>query len=128
MALLRTAGGAPLDTGPPRALSPSQVAKIDAMIDETEEARLTLADLAAVLDMPQHLFTRAFKAATGASPYQHALNRRIDRVRQILATSDAPLADIALATGFSSQSHLSSAFKKRTGESPRAFRVRAKSG
>ena len=52
-------------------------------------------DLAAALDMPPHLFARAFKATTGVSPYQHALNRRIDRVRDILAEGDAPLAEIA---------------------------------
>ncbi|MEL7463607.1 MAG: helix-turn-helix transcriptional regulator [Pseudomonadota bacterium] len=124
MALLRCAGEIAVDAAPPRALSAAQLARIDAVVDEVEETRLTLADLAAVIDMPPHLFTRAFKAATGASPYHYALNRRIDRARALLTSSDAPLAEIALATGFSSQSHLSTAFKKRTGESPRAFRSR----
>ncbi|MEL6792518.1 MAG: helix-turn-helix domain-containing protein [Pseudomonadota bacterium] len=50
----------------------------------------------------------------------------MDRARDMLIASDAPLAEIAFATGFSSQSHLSTAFKKRTGESPRAFRLRAR--
>lgn len=128
MALLRSAGETPLDAAPPRALSAAQIERVNEVIDASEEARLTLAELAAALDMPQHVFARAFKIATGASPYQHALNRRIDRVRDMLVASDAPLAEIALATGFSSQSHLSTAFKKRTGVSPRAFRLRAREG
>lgn len=49
---------------------------------------------------------------------------RIEEARRRMRDTDAPLSAIALDAGFSSQQHLSTAFKKATGEQPSAWRKR----
>jgi transcriptional regulator GlxA family with amidase domain len=51
--------------------------------------------------------------------------RRRERVRaasSLLLHSSAPLSRIALACGFSDQSHLTNVFREATGVSPRCYR------
>jgi AraC family transcriptional regulator len=51
---------------------------------------------------------------------------RIDRAAEQLVWGDLPLAEIAIAAGFSDQSHFSNVFRRRTGISPSAFRREAR--
>jgi AraC family transcriptional regulator len=70
---------------------------------------------------PAHLarmFRRHFHCTAGE--YQRGV--RLDRARQLLATSDTPLVQIALALGYADQSHFTAAFKRHTGVTPGAFR------
>jgi AraC family transcriptional regulator len=63
-----------------------------------------------------------FRQTTGESPHQFVLGRRIELAQQLLTETDASLAQVALQSGFASQSHLSSVFKRRLGLTPRAYR------
>ncbi|SNT42976.1 helix-turn-helix domain-containing protein, partial [Jannaschia aquimarina] len=45
--------------------------------------------------MPERRFVEALKAARGATPHQYVLARRIGRARDLLGSSDLPLAEIA---------------------------------
>jgi AraC-like DNA-binding protein len=65
------------------------------------------------------------RQATGTTPYRYILNARIERAKIILATRTLSIAQVALAVGFSSQSHFSAAFRKHTGMSPRRFERKA---
>ena len=47
---------------------------------------------------------------------------------RILAQSDTPLAEIALAVGYSDQSHFATAFKRQTGFTPSQFRKMLRNG
>lgn len=78
--------------------------------------------LAQLLDMNPYAFIRAFKNRTGLPPHRYVSELRIDAVKQRLAHSDDSLADIAYATGFSSQSHMTNAFGRHTGVAPGAYR------
>lgn len=79
---------------------------------------LRLADLAAIACLSAHHFSRAFKASTGRPPSVFILERRIDRAKQLLRTTREPLSSIALACGFSSQSHMTTAFRKMLNATP----------
>jgi hypothetical protein len=53
-------------------------------------------------------------------------NRQVNpllRAQELLASTELPLIDIALATGFADQSHFSRRFHQMTGVPPRAFRL-----
>jgi len=67
-------------------------------------------------------FARAFKQSEGVTPHSYVLERRIERAQKLLAGTDIPLSRIALATGFSDQSHLARHFRARVGIAPSAFR------
>jgi AraC family transcriptional regulator len=86
---------------------------------------LTLETLAREAGMSTHHFLRAFTKYFGTPPHQYLLQRRIERAKELLRGADQSLADIAIETGFSSQSHLSSAFKRCVGVSPGLYRLNA---
>ncbi len=93
---------------------------IEARLDE----RIVLAELAAIAGVTVHCLLTAFRDSFGTSPAQYILDQRIERACRLLASPHHGIADIALATGFSSHSHFTAAFRQRTGLTPQQFRSR----
>jgi len=83
----------------------------------------TVADLAAVACMSSAHFARSFKATTGQCPHEFVTRIRLALAKQMLADPHLPISDIALSTGFSSQSNFSRAFRGATGMTPRDYRA-----
>jgi AraC family transcriptional regulator len=83
---------------------------------------LTLGAIAASAGVhPAHL-ARAFRRYYGCTLSGHVSKLRVEFACHHLTTSDTPLAAIALAAGFSDQSHFSNTFKRHTGVTPADFR------
>lgn len=82
--------------------------------------------LAADLGFAYSYFRRAFKERIGLSPHDYRLRLRLDRARRLLGTTNHTLEVIAESLGFSSAYHLSGAFKKVYGLSPRLWRQRSR--
>lgn len=89
---------------------------------------LRLEALAAFARMTPHEFLIAFRAAFGATPAQYIIDQRLRRARWLLLNSRASVAEIALETGFSSQAHLTTAFRQRLETTPQRFRNDAGNG
>jgi AraC family transcriptional regulator len=70
---------------------------------------------------PVHL-TRTFRRYFNCSIGERLRDLRIQCACRELATSNRPLAEIAIAAGFCDQSHLSRAIRRRTGLTPSALR------
>jgi AraC family transcriptional regulator len=86
----------------------------------TEDLTLeTIAHAAGV--HPAHL-CRAFRQHFRRTLGDYMRDLRIERARQYLANTDTPLSEIALAVGYSDQSHFATAFKRQTGITPSHFR------
>jgi AraC family transcriptional regulator len=83
-----------------------------------------LEEMAAQAGVTPGHFCRVFKKATGVSPHQYVMRARLDRAQQMLEQSDTPMATIAEALGFTSQSHFTRAFRQFAGETPTDFRKR----
>lgn len=83
----------------------------------------TLESVAKALGVSHRTLQRRLQDA-GTSFASELLRARLDEARRRMRDSDEPLASIALAVGFSSQQHLSTAFKKATGEQPSGWRKR----
>lgn len=90
---------------------------IDASLDRT----ITLQELAILAGLSEFHLQRMFRVSCGVSPHVFVLYRRIDRARRMLAGNE-PIAQIATACGFSSQSHMTRMFKTVTGTTPSAYR------
>jgi AraC family transcriptional regulator len=90
---------------------------IDASLDRT----ITLQDLAVLAGLSEFHLQRMFRVSCGVSPHVFVLYRRIERARHMLAGNE-PIAQIATACGFSSQSHMTRMFKTVTGTTPSAYR------
>jgi AraC family transcriptional regulator len=85
---------------------------------------LSLQALAAEAGVSRVHFVRQFKRLTGLAPHQYVLRRRVERAAALLTNRDACLKALALEVGFSSQSHLTAAFRRVYGTSPGAYRDR----
>lgn len=105
--LQRTHGRARRERG---MLTAAQLRRVDDLIAEATAGGPTLAALAAAAGYSRAHFVRLFSRTTGTSPHRYVLLRRLEQARQLIVTSTLPLAEVASATGFSSQSHLNSAF------------------
>lgn len=110
---------------PPRQrdMSPERLAKLQEKIEAELDTPLALDQLAAVVGFERFHFARAFKAATGQSPHQYILDRRVARARQLLEGKEIfSLAEVAYTVGFSSQAHMTDVFRKRLGVTPGIYR------
>ena len=85
------------------------------------ERGLTLHELAEVAQLSTHHFVRMFKKTLGVTPYQYLLERRVERAKDLLRGKRASLAEVALSSGFGSQSHFTSAFHRVVGATPAEF-------
>ena len=91
-------------------------------IDESLNEDLTGNSIAGVAGLSKYHFGKAFRHSTGFTLHGYVLSRRIRRGQALLAKSDLPLATIAEAAGFSSQSHFTSVFSTRMGIPPGSYR------
>jgi AraC family transcriptional regulator len=108
------------------ALGPEKLRKVIDFIEANLDTTIGLSDLAVTTGLSPHHFARGFRAATGVSPYQFVLQRRLLRAQALLAETQMPISEVALAVGFSSQSRLTSAFRTRFQDTPAAYRRRTR--
>ncbi len=83
---------------------------------------IALADVAGATGLSRMHFAAQFRAATGVRPHEYALRRRIEKAQALLVTTNIPIAELALASGFSSQAHFTVVFKRISGLTPGRWR------
>jgi AraC family transcriptional regulator len=92
-------------------------------IEDTLDQSIKLRELAALAGISARHFERAFRQSTGSSPHAYVMERRLRMGRDLLINQpELPIEHIRLRLGFSSSSHFSSAFRRRTGVTPKNFR------
>jgi transcriptional regulator GlxA family with amidase domain len=103
-------------------LTPKKHRRVREHIEAHLEHRISIQDLAGIAGLSMHHFARAFKRSEGVSPHNYLLHRRIQRARALLASTDVAISVIAVACGFSDQSHCARRFKERVGVTPARYR------
>ena len=105
-------------------MAPRKLRRAIEFINENldNEQTVALGAVAEAVQMSYFHFSRAFKQSTGVSPNAYMTEQRIDRAKKLLTETDLPIADIALRTGFASQSHFTTTFRKLVWTTPKAFR------
>ena len=104
----------------PATLTQAQLMDAVQFIEGTLDRRVTLREIADAVSLSPFHFARSFRSATGLSPYQFVLRRRVERASELLLRGfEIPAA--AAACGFADQSHLTTHFKRRWGATPRQF-------
>ncbi|MEA2337628.1 MAG: hypothetical protein QOE82_1635, partial [Thermoanaerobaculia bacterium] len=81
--------------------------------------------IAAVAGCDPSYLCRAFRRRTGCTMGEYARQLRAKKAAELIASSSHSLADVALACGFSDQSHLTRLFKACYGMTPGAYRAMA---
>jgi transcriptional regulator GlxA family with amidase domain len=82
------------------------------------EAPLKRAELAGLVGISLRQLERLFLHQLGRGVHQHYRSLRLDRARHLLRETSLPVLDVALATGFSSASQFSRAYRLTFGEAP----------
>ena len=83
---------------------------------------LTLPAVAAEVGLSANYFSTLFQKVVGV-PFREQLCRiRVEESKRLLASTDYPLASIALSMGFSDQSYFCKVFRRVTGITPRQYR------
>jgi transcriptional regulator of acetoin/glycerol metabolism/AraC-like DNA-binding protein len=103
-------------------LPPGAMRRVREHVEAHLSESMDLAELAAIAGLSVYHFARAFKQSAGVTPHHYLVRRRIERAQDMLARSELPLSGIALATGFSDQSHLARHFRQMLGMTPGQFR------
>jgi len=99
------------------------IALIDHHLSDEEEGRVALRAVASYVRMSYFHFSRAFKQSMGMTATNYIAERRIERAKKMLEETELPISEIALRSGFSSQSHFTTAFRRLAGATPKAFRA-----
>jgi AraC family transcriptional regulator len=121
-------GGSAVQAEPPstrRGLDRHRLARVLDFIEDNLEGDLTINRLASIACLSRFHFARAFKAAMGQPPHRYVGDRRLERAKALLAEAERPLADIALALGFSCQASFTRAFRAATSGTPGQYRRQA---
>lgn len=79
------------------------------------EDDIRIEDLAGVACLSPFHFIRMFRNTMGVPPHRYLSSMRLERAKTLLAIGSATLADISLASCFSSQANFSRAFKRAIG-------------
>ena len=98
------------------------VDRVREVIEAQYHEELSLAALGMAAGLPRHHLIRAFRRETGLTPHAYLIDVRIRRARERLRAGEPP-GEVAAATGFCDQAHLTRAFKARYGVTPGAFRT-----
>lgn len=91
-------------------------------IRESLEVDLTIQQIAEDLGVSYSNFRKLFKEFTGISPALYQQDLRLQRAKELLATTTLSIKEIAYRLRFESPDYFSSKFKIKTGKKPSEFR------
>ncbi len=96
-------------------------------LNKNYDQKITLSDLARHVGLGEKECIRSFKTALNQTPIDYLMNYRIERARLLLTETEESILNIALETGFQSSAYFGKIFKRKTGMTPKEYRLRQKS-
>ena len=99
---------------------PSSVARARDLIDDDPSGDISLARMARESGLSRFQLVRAFSRATGLTPHAYLVQARVHLARRLIG-GRMPLAEVAAASGFADQSHMTRAFTARYGLAPGVY-------
>lgn len=106
---------------PRRGLEREAVRKVREYLEANTQRNVALDDLAQLSGLSAYHLVRVFRREVGLSPHAYFEQVRIHRARRLLKEGTV-ISNVALALGFTDQSHLHRHFKKLTGVTPGVYR------
>lgn len=98
------------------------IKKAVAFLEERYQDNITLDDIAKEVNISRYHLLRIFKSETGKTPFEFLTDIKIQHAKKLLVNKKFNITEISSLCGFSSISHFSVVFKKRTGFTPSEFK------
>ena len=98
------------------------VARALQRLDTAPDIPISLGELARLSGLSRFQFLRAFTRAVGITPHAYAMQCRTRLAKRFIASGFA-LADVAARAGFADQSHMTRAFVRQFGVTPRRYQA-----
>lgn len=95
---------------------------VEQYINNHYQEDITLELLSEKAFMNKYYLVHAFKLYKGISPINYLISLRVEEAKELLETTNYPVAQISNSCGFSSQSYFSQVFKKATNLTPNEYR------
>jgi AraC family transcriptional regulator len=109
-------------------LAPWQARRAMEMIRANVAGEVTLEALAADVNLSPWHFARSFKTSLGVAPHAYQISCRLERAKDLLASTAMPVTEIALEVGYENSQSLARVFRRFLGVSPSEYRRRYKTG
>ena len=93
------------------------------IMESALEQPVSIADLAAEVNISQRQLTRLFNLHTGVTPIKYYCDVRLDRARGLVTQTQLSMLDIAVACGFTSNAQFTRSYKARFGITPSSDRI-----
>ena len=97
-------------------------------IDENYTKNVSLGDIASHVHLSKVYFHNFFLKATGQTPHEYLLSKRINNVKFLLNTTDKSFSEISSDCGFSSQAYMTYVFKKKMSCTPMQYKRKLTEG
>lgn len=104
-------------------LSEMQWRRLFDFIEAHIEQPLTIQSLAREVGASSSHLRHWFKQTTGMTLHRYIVQQRVERARHLLVEGRLSTAEVALAVGFSHQSHMAAWMRRVRGYTPRALRL-----
>ena len=101
------------------------MARVLAIMDERYGDKLDIDTLCHAAHVSRFHFIRTFRSRLQETPHQYLIRKRVDRARQLLATTDMSVTDICFEVGFESLGSFSTLFHRQVGWAPSVYRARS---
>jgi AraC family transcriptional regulator len=105
-------------------MAPFRLRRVLSFIEDNLNRDLSLSTIAAASGHSISHCQRAFCRAMGVSVHQYVIRRRVERANNLLANTRLSLSEVALAAGFTHQSHMALQLRRLLGVSPARIRNR----
>ena len=98
------------------------VGRARALIDDNLDQPVRLSDLARAAELPRFRLFRAFVRTVGMPPHAYQRQARVRAAADLIRRGDR-LSEVAGATGFADQAHLTRTFRRIVGATPGVYRA-----
>ncbi|MCL3854442.1 MULTISPECIES: AraC family transcriptional regulator [Parabacteroides] len=96
------------------------------LMRENVYENFTSEDIAKAINMSYSNFRKFFKKYVGITPHQYILQLKINKIKELLDSTEMSIQDISAKLNFESPDYFSFFFRKKTGVSPISYRKHVK--
>ena len=95
-----------------------------ALMDRCYDHPLDLQQLSTHASFSRYHFIRLFRKTYKRTPHQYLMQKRVEKARELLATTELSVTEVCFRVGFQSLGSFSALFHRLVGQPPTEYRAR----